>query len=459
MNSLYIPLLLARLGLALRVLSYEPLREYAGKDFFSGWDINGSSSSITQHSGTHHDLILVNHSNGHAIIRIDNTTKIDSVHHNSRSVQPSFSLGELDLMGKIQNQFNMAQWQTDYVQQPEPQSPKTLKGSTASDGCGESIAREAGEGDGGVFALQIDVERVLMWSWSRQDIPFSISQTKFREGMNLNLSDWQKPSAIYPAAGHVPMRLALGVTLCGDQAGEPEAYTETCPGPQSGECTPNNSTSAYWEISYIRTFTLTAASRKPELLARSGSDTNTSSIDLLPPSTIFTVMRPPHPSLFNPTTVRATATLDSDDEGTSETDSTSVFHGSFSIFNPVITPTATETKTETSAYATYSIFDPASTSEAGPTAEVASTVVDVTLGGSVRSITLTVGEDGVGVVGATTAVNSVGFGVSGSASSQTDAIPPSGSPASSNAGTLTRFSVNLLVVGFVLSALAVDCCI
>jgi hypothetical protein len=46
MNSLYIAVLFAKLVLASRVLSYEPLREYAGKDFFSRWDIDGASSLL-----------------------------------------------------------------------------------------------------------------------------------------------------------------------------------------------------------------------------------------------------------------------------------------------------------------------------------------------------------------------------------------------------------------------------
>jgi hypothetical protein len=65
-------------------------------------------------------------------------------------------------MDGIQNQFNQAHWQTDYAQQPELQSPRTLKGTTAS-------------GDSGVLALQIDVEGVFMWFWSVSSFMFSSS--------------------------------------------------------------------------------------------------------------------------------------------------------------------------------------------------------------------------------------------------------------------------------------------
>ncbi|KAK7037374.1 hypothetical protein VNI00_011124 [Paramarasmius palmivorus] len=386
----------------------------------------------------------------------------------------------------------MARLQTDDVQQPQPQSPKFLKGSTASNRCGEPIEREAGEGDSGVFALQIDVERVSMWFWGSQDIPFSISQAKFREGMSVDISDWRGPSAVYPAVGH-GQKLALGVTLCGDQAGEPEVHTETCldPGVGESQCNhdPNSFTSAYWEISYIRTFTLHAARRKAGLFARAESGTNTtSSVDLLPSIHRSINIGPPHPTLFNPT-VATTATSHSDGHHViAETR-----QGTVPIFNPTITWTDDQRSTQAeSAPVTFSIFNPVitdtqvdtavsvttSTSETGhtetdtvdittaptsssePTAEVASTVVDVTLAsGSVRSVTLTVGEGGVGVVGATTTVNSVGFGVSGSTSTQTDATPPSGSTASSNAGSVARFGVDLLVVGFIFSVFAVNCCV
>ncbi|KAK7027407.1 hypothetical protein VNI00_015243 [Paramarasmius palmivorus] len=425
----------------------------------------------------------------------------------------------------------MAQWQTDYVQQPEPQSPKTLKGSTASDRCREPIEREAGERDGGMFALQIDVERVSMWFWSRQYIPFSISQAKFREGMNVDISDWRRPSAVYPAVGH-GQKLALGVTLCGDQAGEPEVHTETCLDPGVGESQchhgPNSFTSAYWEISYIRTFTLHAVRRKPRLFARAESGTSTtSSIDLLPSIHLSIKINPPHPTLFKPTTVATTATSHSDGQVVAETGTASTI----TIFNP--TSTEDPRFTRTWVKATVVIFQPTtgsvfvatvaatSTPEAGdnetdtvsdiaatPTSsQSTATVVDITVGGSVKSITLTV--PGVGVVGATTRLgasgptfsqtdatlpsgsssnpgsltgisvdvvditvggsvesitltvpgvgvvgattsNSVGLG----ASSQTDATLPSGSAVSSNAGSLTRISVDLLVAGLVLSIFA-----
>ncbi|KAK7037708.1 hypothetical protein VNI00_010934 [Paramarasmius palmivorus] len=147
---------------------------------------------------------------------------------------------------------------------------------TKSDSYGEGFAKARG----GVFTLKIDVEGVFMWFWNRGDIPASISQAESHSVMDT--SDWGKPSAAYPTAGcdierfFKPQKLILDITLCGQWAGIPEVYAETCP----GECISNvsgdgsNYATAYWEISYIRTYILKAGSKPMS----TGANSSTASV-------------------------------------------------------------------------------------------------------------------------------------------------------------------------------------
>ncbi|KAK7037709.1 hypothetical protein VNI00_010935 [Paramarasmius palmivorus] len=213
---------------------------------------------------------------------------------------------------------------------------------TKSDSYGEGFAKAGG----GVFTLKIDVEGVFMWFWSvgvgflilasmkliecpqRRDIPVSISEADSYSAMNL--SDWGKPSAAYPAAGcdienfFKPQKLILDITLCGQWAGIPEVYAETCP----GECISNvygdgsNYATAYWEIAYIRTFSTKALASRA--VARDsptdvGTEFNTSIVVdsaaisaspvsktdfpvVLPTTSSVTLLDPTAP-VFSPTTV------------------------------------------------------------------------------------------------------------------------------------------------------------
>lgn len=111
-----------------------------------------------------------------------------------------------------------------------------------------------------------------MWFWSRPDVPDSITQAN----QSLNISSWGDPVAAYPtwqscntSAFFTAQQLIFDITLCGDWAGVPSIYDSTgCAnaGP-TGSCYLDNVAGpgspkfddAYFEVSYVRTYTTATA--------------------------------------------------------------------------------------------------------------------------------------------------------------------------------------------------------
>ncbi|KAK7037705.1 hypothetical protein VNI00_010931 [Paramarasmius palmivorus] len=497
----------ASFGLASQ--AYEPVREYAGKDFFMGWDIDANVSYIDQDATPQEILTYVDSSTGHAIIRAGNTLDSGSVH--GGSVLPSFlapgsdlsGTGEFRLIGGIDGTTaNQRQPPANYVEQP--QSPKAL----ATDAnCNHQIdwKLDSERGKGGVFALRIDVDEMVMWFWNHQDIPSSIAQAQVHALWDIDSSSWGEPKMVYPAArdGYDvkldteqarfrPQKLVLGVAVehVGDRTSQGKGYAKTYAEP--GECAIQSNGSAYWEISHIRIFAQAQnPGQKPErqLLARrsqagmditSSKTTSISSLSLIVPSGLnfstIVVMRPPRPTLFNPTTPTSS----------SVTSTTVTSMATFGIFDPAIETSQVPTSTSTDASViTQGDIGPtvttsttssqghsenrlgissSTTSQAGQDSEITSTVPNVTLGGSARSITVTFGEGGAGLVsfaGSSVslvdgAITSTMTGSSGSGTPSSSSRVVDGTPTSLTSGALvntdfvTGVDVLVVVVGSLL---------
>ncbi|KAJ6627720.1 concanavalin A-like lectin/glucanase domain-containing protein [Mycena sp. CBHHK59/15] len=302
------------------LVEYSGTTFFSGFDFYGTIDNTtwGNVSYVDQANATNDHLAYVN-ANGNAIIKVDNTSTVEgtgilyrnSVRLTSKeefpigtlfvidalhmpygcSVWPSIWLngvlepgqewpaaGEIDLVESINlmdhNQMALHSY-AGCVQAPvalQAQSGHTIISNcndTTASGCtvGETKPNSFGSGfaaaNGGAFALQFDVSGIYMWFWSRLDIPASLAQATATSTMNL--SDWGTPSAAYPAAGcnitefFPAQHLVIDITLCGLWAGIPSIYSSTCP----GNCfasnvlgNGSNYANAYFEIPYIRTWTV-----------------------------------------------------------------------------------------------------------------------------------------------------------------------------------------------------------
>ncbi|KAG6865061.1 hypothetical protein C0991_005380 [Blastosporella zonata] len=271
---------------------YLPLREYAGNTFFDQWDYWGNIDDTTWGNVTYLDRIdalaqrlTYVDANGHAIIRVDNTTDIaNATLVNRPSVWPSFwtlgagkmwpYAGEIDIIEGINlsNTNQMAMHSAIGCVQAE--NPGQTGMTTTSNcslpdvGCvvvetkPNSFGADFNNAGGGVFATQIDVSGVYIWFWSRPDIPASI--TNAASTSNMDTTTFGTPSASWPSTTcditelFGPQQLVLLTTLCGTWAGIPSIYSQTCPDNcitsniiGTGSPTYDN---AYWDIAYIRTY-------------------------------------------------------------------------------------------------------------------------------------------------------------------------------------------------------------
>ncbi|KAH9924368.1 concanavalin A-like lectin/glucanase domain-containing protein [Amylocystis lapponica] len=300
-----------------------------------GW--TGNATWVTQENATSLGLAYINEA-GNAIMKVDNTTNVavgemrNSVRITSQdfydygsvwiidllhipygcSVWPAFwskgplwpNDGEIDIIEAINlmgnNQMALHTTEGCYHAPPPDQTGYNVgldcgTGSGCVVGVSQPNSYESGfaAAGGGVYATQFDVSGIYMWFWSRPDVPESISQAN----STLNISTWGSPVASYPTSAacntseyFTAQQLIFDITLCGDWAGVPSIYANTgCwnAGP-TGDCYLDNVVGpgspkydeAYFEVSYVRTYTTgTVAS------VSSPTSTAASQTDPLPEST------------------------------------------------------------------------------------------------------------------------------------------------------------------------------
>ncbi|KAI0772440.1 concanavalin A-like lectin/glucanase domain-containing protein [Trametes elegans] len=319
MHSAFALLLAASPALA----AYNLVKNFSGTNFFDGWDFfdgfdnttNGAVNYLGEANATADRLTFVNDA-GHAIIKIDNTSfvpfneKRNSVKITTHdffpigsvfifdalhlpfgcSVWPSFWTmgpdwprgGEIDILEGV-NQMTNDQMtlhaspgctQAQGVQQlGKTAGADCSEGRNSSVGCtvDETQPNSFGQGfnsnGGGVWAAQFDTSGIFVWFWGRGNIPADVSSN----GNTVDVATWGTPSAAWPASScnvsefFTPQQLVIDITLCGDFAGQPTIYQQTCGGPLGNSTVDicyidnviNNGTNyadAFFEIQYVRVF-------------------------------------------------------------------------------------------------------------------------------------------------------------------------------------------------------------
>ncbi|KAI1790516.1 concanavalin A-like lectin/glucanase domain-containing protein [Ganoderma leucocontextum] len=312
------------LSAAQTLAAYNLVQSFSGSNFFQGWDFfdgfdnttNGDVNFLSEANATASKLTFVNDA-GRAVIKVDNTTfvpfnfKRNSVKINTHdffsigsvfvldavhipfgcSVWPSFwtkgpnwpAGGEIDIMELVNlaadNQMTLhatagCTQPANVMQLGKTSGTDCSQGVNSSIGCTviESQPNNAGadfaSAGGGVWAAQFDVSGIFVWFWSRNSIPADISNSS----TSVDPSTWGTPSASWPASTcnvtnfFTPQQLVLDITLCGDFAGQPTIYAQTCGGPVGNSSTCylenviNNGTSqyadAFFEINYVKAYSL-----------------------------------------------------------------------------------------------------------------------------------------------------------------------------------------------------------
>jgi len=303
--------------------TYDVARDYSGSDFFSEWDFYGNDNStgdvqyLDQADATSQNLAYVS-PQGTAIVKVDNTTNVpwntkrNSIRITSRD---SYPVGSLWIIDAVHMPFGCSVWPSVWTTGiPWPQygeidiiegvnlmtsnqmairsSPGCMKtnlptqigqsnGTDCSQGFGCTVNEEQpnsygsafAQAGGGVFAAQLDATGIYIWFWSRPNVPAVIQQATSTSTMDI--SSWGNASAAYPTSScnigeyFGAQKLVVDINLCGDWAGVPLIYNQTCAntGP-TGQCAGDNVfgpgnpryNDAYFEFNYIRGYTLSISS-------------------------------------------------------------------------------------------------------------------------------------------------------------------------------------------------------
>jgi len=299
---------------------YSLVKEYAGAHFFDDWDYygnfdnltNGDAIFVTASQAASERLAFVN-SAGNAVMKVDNTTKVpfNEKRHTVRiSTKDRFAVRSVWITDMLHVPFGCSVWPAFWSQAPnwptggeidtfegvnmvhnsqsslhtEPGctvvnsvQTSTLINSTDcsfqsnnNEGCvienpdPNSYGAAFAAGSGGVFVTEFAEAGISVWFFSRSNVPGSLQGN----ASSIDTSTLGKPVANYPSGNcnidrfFQPQNLIFDITLCGDFAGDPGVFAETC----SGICyndyvigSPNNYDNAYFEVRSVRVFGTSSA--------------------------------------------------------------------------------------------------------------------------------------------------------------------------------------------------------
>ncbi|KAK7435774.1 hypothetical protein VKT23_011621 [Stygiomarasmius scandens] len=315
-------LALVALSTVVTAQQYHLSMDFSGQNFFQGFKYNESAIDFNNFGNVHFlgqsqavnsNLTFVD-SNGHAIIKVDNTTNgqndptfgRDTVYLMSNDLMTIGSLlvfdaihipvgcsvwpalftqgqqwpqqGEIDIVENVnlatKNQYSLHSGATSgtcMAAQTSNQTGTTTNnnctvvpeldqntGCVTQDSSDNSFGQGFADNGGGVYAALWDENGVAMWFFERSQVPDNI-------GSDPNPSSWSTPAAFYPASGcnpstvFGPQIITLYIDICGAFAGNDQVFSSTCssvaPNCSAMVPDPSNYNEAYWEINYLRVFT------------------------------------------------------------------------------------------------------------------------------------------------------------------------------------------------------------
>ncbi|ESK91882.1 glycoside hydrolase family 16 protein [Moniliophthora roreri MCA 2997] len=296
--------------------------DFAGENFFNGFDFNDNATDTTGSYGFIHfigtspakdDLAYIRQ--GRAIIKVDNTTvgnplddrfgrntilleSKDRISINSLLMFDAFHIpygcsvwsglwtlgsdwpreGEIDIIEGVnrvtKNQYALhnepglckqpgnGDQQSGSTTYEDCSADKDNRGCSVLDPSTNSYGSGFASSQGGLYAMLWDETGIKLWFFERSRIPAGTDK-------NPDPSSWPKPSAFYPATtcdpktAFGPQKIRLYTNICGAWAGNDGVWKETC-GDVAPVCAdvvrnPRTYDNAYWDINYLRIFTSTGS--------------------------------------------------------------------------------------------------------------------------------------------------------------------------------------------------------
>jgi len=301
-------------------VQYNLVREYAGANFFNDWNFygnfdnltNGDAIFVTASQAASQQLAFVNAA-GNAIMKVDNKTNVafNQKRNTVRiSTKDRFTVGSVWIADMLHVPFGCSVWPAFWSQAPkwptggeidtfegvnmvhnsqtslhtEPGcaavnavQTSTLINSTdcsfktnSNEGCvvedpdPNSYGAAFATAGGGMFVTELAESGISVWFFSRSKVPSSLQGNT----SNIDTSTLGKPVANYPSGRcdidkfFQAQNLIFDITLCGDFAGNPQVFAQTC----SGVCyndyvigSPSNYDNAYFEVRSVRVFGTSSA--------------------------------------------------------------------------------------------------------------------------------------------------------------------------------------------------------
>ncbi|KAF5349018.1 hypothetical protein D9758_012674 [Tetrapyrgos nigripes] len=316
---------LATLATAVGAQQYHLSMDFSGPNFFEGFKYNESAIDSNNFGNVHflgQDQALASNltfvdSNGHAIIKVDNTTNgagdpifgRNTVYLMSNEMMSIGSLlvfdanhipfgcsvwpalftqgqqwpeqGEIDIVEQVnratKNQYSLHTGVTAGTCMQADNTNQTGKptstpnnctvvpeinqntGCVVQDASDNSFGSGFNRNGGGVYAMLWDENGIAMWFWERN------SAIPSRIDTNPDPTKFSTPAAFFPASGcnpstaFGPQIITLYIDICGAFAGNDQVFQQTC-GSVAPNCAdlvrdPANYADAYWDINYLRVFT------------------------------------------------------------------------------------------------------------------------------------------------------------------------------------------------------------
>jgi len=294
---------------------YSLVKAYQGSSFFDDWTFYGNYDNLTNGDaifvnasvGASSQLAYVN-SAGNAVIKVDNTSTV--VYNDKRNTvriasKDSYNVGSLWVADMLHVPYGCSAWPSWWSQAPNwpaggeidtfeavnlmtnpqmglhtdpgctqvsPVQTSTLINSTdcsyltnSNQGCIVTEPSVASYGapfasaGGGVWVTEFAESGISIWFFTRSAVPSSLSSS----ASSIDTSKFGEPVANWPSTGcnieqfFAAQTLIFDITLCGDFAGSPSIFPETC----SGNCYTNyvvgngvNYATAYFEVQYVRVY-------------------------------------------------------------------------------------------------------------------------------------------------------------------------------------------------------------
>ncbi|KAI9431000.1 concanavalin A-like lectin/glucanase domain-containing protein [Lactarius indigo] len=321
LSSTSILALALALPAVIRAAEYGLVKEYVGKNFFDEWDFyghydnltNGAANFVTASEASKQQLAFVNAA-GNAIMKVDNKTDNLQFNQQRNSVRIAtrdyFTVGSVWVTDMLHVPYGCSVWPAFWSQGPgwpnggeidtfeavnlvansqvavhtqpgctvvNATQTSTLVNTTdcnyqvnSNSGCSigvpdpRSFGAAFAAAGGGVFITEFATTGISVWFFSRSDVPSSLQDNS----SSIDTSAFGTPVANFPSTGceierfFQAQNLIFDITLCGDFAGNPTTFYQTC----SGFCVndyvfgpPSGYDNAYFEVRYVRVFGTSAA--------------------------------------------------------------------------------------------------------------------------------------------------------------------------------------------------------